>query len=83
MNSKKENNFQSQGGNPTGFLGFVIGKLMNIFHSNSYKLGLSKILKERLRNIQKINAGLDTVLKGRLKMVERFMWFVVIKKIVI
>jgi len=63
MKSKKENNFQSQGGNPTGFLGFVIGKLMNIFHSNSYKLGLSKISIDKNSICLDIGCGGGKVVK--------------------
>lgn len=43
MPPESTSNIQSQGGNPTGFIGYLIGKLMNLFHINDYELALSKL----------------------------------------
>ena len=45
MSSDKTNDLPLQGRKPNGFTGYIIGKAMNVFHSKSYKLGLSKIPK--------------------------------------
>lgn len=34
---------QSQGGRPSGFIGFLIGRLMNIFHGSIYTWGLQNV----------------------------------------
>lgn len=41
--SESKSHLQSQGGKPAGFIGYIIGKLMNVFHITDYKLGLSKL----------------------------------------
>lgn len=43
MTTNTTNKFQTQGGKPTGFIGYFVGKVMNTFHSHIYKSGLSKI----------------------------------------
>lgn len=43
MNSSKTESLQSQGGNPTGLIGYLIGKLMNKMHSRIYDKALNNI----------------------------------------
>ena len=43
LHSESTNHLQSQGGEPKGFVGYIIGKLMNLFHITGYMLALSKL----------------------------------------
>lgn len=42
MSTDKTRDLTSQGRKPFGFAGHIIGKAMNVLHSKTYKLGLSK-----------------------------------------
>ncbi len=54
---------QSQGGNPKGILGRLIGRLMNINHNKVYKLGLERLDITRNINLLDIGCGGGKFLK--------------------
>jgi len=54
---------EKQGSKPTGKTGYIIGKMMNIFHTGFYKEYYNKILADSSLNILDIGCGGGSLIK--------------------